>query len=79
MELLTSPLGGGGGKDRRGEFIPIEVSSDNCSYKDRYVIGLLSVFCLQLCKGAMFYFFAKNGQMMESFQNPIVSKTAAGR
>ena len=27
---LRPPLGGGGGEDRRGEFILIEVRSDNC-------------------------------------------------
>lgn len=49
----------GEGEDRRGEFILSEVSllsSDNCSYKDRYVIGPCRYFACSCVKVLCFIF-----------------------
>ena len=49
----------GGGEDRRGEFILIEVRSDNCSYKDRYVIGSCRYFACSCVEVLCFIFLQK--------------------
>ena len=72
MGLLTAPLAGGGGGGGRRNFILIEVSSANCSHKDR-------CFASSCVKALCFIFFQKKVMQTESFQNPIVPKTAAGR
>ena len=78
MGLLTFPFGGGEGGGPEGEFILIEVRSDNCSYKDRYVIGSCRYFACSFVEVLCFIFLQKKGQM-QSFKNLLVSKTAAGR
>ena len=48
-----------GGRTGGGEFILIEVRSDNCSYKDRYVIGSCRYFACSCVEVLCFIFFKK--------------------